>query len=99
MFYGGLNPNYSLENMLDDFKKIIFLKKMLLLLGVEGASFIKISTIFFKTFIDSKYPKFKDIRVYSNSIIYNKLIHKYLDEKKLYSLLQRTQVRKKLLKK
>ena len=31
----------------------------------------------------SKEPNFNDVRVYSNSIIYNKLIHKYLDEKKI----------------
>ena len=36
-----------------------------------------------KKFIESKYPKFNDIRVYSNSIRYNKLIHQYLDEKKI----------------
>lgn len=84
MFYGGLNPNYSLEFMLEDFKKNNFFEKNVAVTWGGGEPvLLKNFDHIFKTFIDSKYPKFKDIRVYSNSIIYNKLIHKYLDEKKI----------------
>ena len=49
----------------------------------ESLFYLKNFKNIFKNFINSKYPKFKDIRVYSNSIIYSDLIHKYLDQKKI----------------
>jgi sulfatase maturation enzyme AslB (radical SAM superfamily) len=84
MFYGGLNPNYSLELMLDNFRKDNFFEDSVAITWGGGEPvLLKNFDSIFKKFIESKYPRFDDIRVYSNSIIYNKLIHQYLDEKKI----------------
>ena len=84
MFYGGLNPNYDLNKMLDKFKKLnIFDKNVAITWGGGEPVLLKNFKNIFKNFIESKYPKFKDIRVYSNSIIYNNLIHEYLDQNKI----------------
>ena len=84
MFYGGLNPNYNLNDMLEKFKHQNFFERNVAVTWGGGEpvllrNFKKI----FENFIESKYPKFKDIRVYSNSIIYSNIIHKYLDKKKI----------------
>ena len=84
MFYGGLDPNYDLEFMLDDFKKNNFFdNKVAATWGGGEPVLLKNFDGIFEKFINSKYPLFDDIRVYSNSIIYNKLIHKYLDQKRI----------------
>ena len=84
MFYGGLNPNYDIENMLDKFRKEkAFEENVSIAWGGGEPVLLKNFDKIFKKFIESKYPKFNDIRVYSNSIRYNKLIHQYLDEKKI----------------
>lgn len=84
MFYGGLNPNYDLEKMLDKFRnEKIFEDDVAITWGGGEPVLLKNFDRIFKKFIESKYPKFNDIRVYSNSIRYNKLIHQYLDEKKI----------------
>ena len=83
MFYGGLNPNYDLNDMLTKFRgQNIFSENVSITWGGGEPVLLKNFKNIFKNFIDSKYPKFKDIRVYSNSIIYSDLIHKYLDQKK-----------------
>jgi len=84
MFYGGLNPNYNLETMLTDFKKNHFFENEVSVTwgGGEPVLLPHFDHIF-KKFITSSKPKFNDFRVYSNSIIYNKSIHKYLNEKKI----------------
>ena len=84
MFYGGLNPNYNIENMLDKLRKEkAFEENVTIAWGGGEPVLLKNFGRIFKKFIESKYPKFNDIRVYSNSIRYNKLIHQYLDEKKI----------------
>lgn len=84
MFYGGLNPNYDLEKMLDKFRKEkAFEENVSITWGGGEPVLLKNFNRIFEKFINSKYPKFTDIRVYSNSIIYNKLIHKFLNEKKI----------------
>jgi molybdenum cofactor biosynthesis enzyme MoaA len=84
MFYGGLDPNYDLVSMLEDFRKNNFFEdKVAVTWGGGEPVLLKNFDSIFKKFIDSKYPLFDDIRVYSNSIIYNKLIHKYLDKKRI----------------
>ena len=84
MFYGGLNPNYDLNKMLSKFKKLNFFDKNVAITWGGGEPvLLKNFKNIFKNFIDSKYPKFQDIRVYSNSIIYSELIHKYLDQNKI----------------
>ncbi len=84
MFYGGLNPNYNIENMLDKLRKEkAFEENVTIVWGGGEPVLLKNFGRIFKKFIESKYPKFNDIRVYSNSIRYNKLIHQYLDEKKI----------------
>ena len=78
MFYGGLNPNYDLEKMLDKFRnEKIFEDDVAITWGGGEPVLLKNFDRIFKKFIESKYPKFNDIRVYSNSIRYNKLIHQY----------------------
>jgi len=84
MFYGGLNPNYDLEKMLDKFRKEkAFEKKVAITWGGGEPVLLKNFDIIFKKFVESNYPKFNDIRVYSNSIRYNHLVHRYLDEGKI----------------
>ena len=84
MFYGGLNPNYDLEKMLDKFRKEkAFEENVSITWGGGEPVLLKNFNRIFEKFINSKYPKLTDIRVYSNSIIYNKLIHKFLNEKKI----------------
>ena len=84
MFYGGLNPNYDLNDMLTKFRdQNIFSENVSITWGGGEPVLLKNFKNIFKNFINSKYPKFKDIRVYSNSIIYSDLIHKYLDQKKI----------------
>ena len=84
MFYGGLNPNYNIENMLDKLRKEkAFEENVTIAWGGGEPVLLKNFGRIFKKFIESKYPKFNNIRVYSNSIRYNKLIHQYLDEKKI----------------
>ena len=84
MYYGGLNPNYNIENMLDKLRKEkAFEENVTIAWGGGEPVLLKNFGRIFKKFIESKYPKFNDIRVYSNSIRYNKLIHQYLDEKKI----------------
>ena len=84
MFYGGLNPNYNLNDMLDKFRDNNFFEKNVAVTWGGGEPvLLKNFKNIFENFIESKYPKFKDIRVYSNSIIYSDLIHKYIDQKKI----------------
>ena len=84
MFYGGLNPNYNLIKMLDTFRKSNFFENNVAITwgGGEPVLLKNFDKIFTK-FVESKYPRFHDMRVYSNSIIYNKLVHKYIDEKRI----------------
>ena len=82
MFYGGLNPNYDLENMLMKFKNQNFFEKNVAITWGGGEPvLLKNFNKIFEEFMKSKQPNFEDVRVYSNSIIYNELIHKYLDQK------------------
>lgn len=84
MFYGGLNPNYDLNKMLFKFRESNFFDKNVAITWGGGEPvLLKNFKNIFKTFIESKYPKFQDIRVYSNSIIYSDLIHEYLDQGKI----------------
>jgi len=84
VFYGGLNPNYDLEDMLRKFKdKRFFDKNVAITWGGGEPVLLKNFDHIFEKFMNSVDPKFDDVRVYSNSIIYNKNIHKYLDEKKI----------------
>ena len=84
MFYGGLNPNYDIANMLDKFREEkAFEENVSITWGGGEPVLLKNFDKIFKKFVESKYPKFSDIRVYSNSIKYNKLIHQYLDEEKI----------------
>ncbi len=84
MFYGGLNPNYDLENMLMEFKNQNFFEKNVAITWGGGEPvLLKNFNKIFEEFMKSKQPNFEDVRVYSNSIIYNELIHKYLDQKKI----------------
>ena len=84
MFYGGLNPNYDLEKMLEKFRKEkAFEEKVAITWGGGEPVLLKNFDTIFKKFVESNYPKFNDIRVYSNSIRYNHLVHRYLDEGKI----------------
>jgi len=84
MFYGGLNPNYDLEKMLDKFRKEkAFEEKVAITWGGGEPVLLKNFDTIFKKFVESNYPKFNDIRVYSNSITYNHLVHRYLDDGKI----------------
>lgn len=84
MFYGGLNPNYDLEKTFDNFKKEnFFTKDISVTWGGGEPVLLKNFNNLFKKFLDSKYPNIKDSRVYSNSVIYNELIHQYLDKKRI----------------
>lgn len=84
MFYGGLNPNYDLNKMLYKFKDSNFFEENVAVTWGGGEPvLLKNFNDIFKNFIESKAPTFKDVRVYSNAIIYNALIHKYLDENKI----------------
>ena len=84
MFYGGLNPNYDLEKMLDKFRKEkAFDEKVAITWGGGEPVLLKNFDTIFKKFVESNYPKFNDIRVYSNSITYNHLVHRYLDDGKI----------------
>ena len=84
MFYGGLNPNYDLNEMLIKFRKLNFFDENVAVTWGGGEPvLLKNFRNIFKKFIDSKYPKFQDVRVYSNSIIYSDLIHQYLDQNKI----------------
>ena len=84
MFYGGLNPSYDLVKMFEDFKKKhFFSKNVSITWGGGEAVLLKNFNKIFEMFHNSKYPNFNDSRVYSNSVLYNELIHKYLDNDKI----------------
>lgn len=84
MFYGGLKPKYDIEKMFNSFKENKFFANLVAITwgGGEPVLLDKFDHLFEK-FMSSEYPKFDDVRVYSNSIIFNKTIKKYLDEKKI----------------
>lgn len=84
MFYGGLNPNYDLEQVLQKFNENNFFDKNVALTWGGGEPvLLKNFDKIFEKFMNSKEPNFKDVRVYSNAIIYNKSIQDYLDKKKI----------------
>ena len=84
VFYGGLNPNYDLEVMLKNFKDNNFFDKNVAITWGGGEPvLLKNFDHIFEKFMNNAEPNFNDARVYSNSIIYNKSIHKFLDQKKI----------------
>lgn len=84
MFYGGLNPKYDLEDMLTKFNNSNFFDENVAITWGGGEPVIlKNFDKIFNNFMNTKKPNFNDVRVYSNSIIYNKSIHEFLDKKKI----------------
>ena len=84
MFFGGLNPNYDVEKTLRNFNEKNFLHdNVSIAFGGGEPVLLKNFNKIFTYILNLTSSKYNDIRVYSNSIIYNKLIHKALNEKKI----------------
>ena len=84
MFYGGLDPNYDIKKTLSKFKEENFLHdNVSIAFGGGEPLLLNNFNEIFSYILNSTSTEFNDIRVYSNSIIYNKLIHKALDKKKI----------------
>ena len=84
MYYGGLNPKYEFHKIYEKLSNNkIFEEDVSVTSGVRASFIKKFSSLLKKISNFSSYPTHKDIRIYSNSFIYNDTLHKYLNEGKI----------------
>ena len=84
MFYGGLNPNYDVQETFENLKNSnLFSEKVSIAWGGGEPVLLKNFDKIFLNFMESKNPRFDDVRVYSNSIIFNENIYEYLKKKRI----------------
>ncbi len=84
IFYGGLNPIYKITEIIDELKKeSAFDDEVSLTWGGGEPVLLKDFDEMCLKILSIKKPKFDDVRIYSNSFIYNKTIKKFLDNKRI----------------
>lgn len=85
MYYGGLNPKYDFTKFYEKLSdnKIFEEDVSVTWGGGEPVLLKNFASLLKKISNFSSYPTHKDIRIYSNSFIYNDTLHKYLNEGKI----------------